>query len=169
MDQEPQATTADPAELFAAYLRYYREAAIAKVAALTDDEQRSSRLPSGWTPLELLQHLAYMEQRWFSWNFSGAHVDQPWGDRRDGRREERWFVSDDVDLAAVVARLRDGGARTDALLASHPLDEVSRPGPDYPGTPAPLAWICFHVLQEYARHVGHLDIAVELAGGPTGE
>jgi hypothetical protein len=25
------------------------------------------------------------------------------------------------------------------------------------------------VLQEYARHAGHLDLAVELAGGPTGE
>jgi hypothetical protein len=32
-----------------------------------------------------------------------------------------------------------------------------------------LQWICFHVLQEYARHVGHLDVVVELAGGPTGE
>jgi hypothetical protein len=35
--------------------------------------------------------------------------------------------------------------------------------------PPTLGWICFHVLQEYARHVSHLDIAVELAGGPTGE
>ena len=35
--------------------------------------------------------------------------------------------------------------------------------------PPTLSWICFHVLQEYARHVGHLDVAVELAGGPTGE
>jgi hypothetical protein len=32
-----------------------------------------------------------------------------------------------------------------------------------------LAWICFNVLQEYARHAGHLDVAVELAGGAVGE
>jgi len=25
------------------------------------------------------------------------------------------------------------------------------------------------VLQEYARHAGHLDVAVELAGGELGE
>lgn len=31
-----------------------------------------------------------------------------------------------------------------------------------------LAWILFHVLQEYAQHVGHLDIARELADGRTG-
>jgi len=27
----------------------------------------------------------------------------------------------------------------------------------------------FHLLQEYARHVGHLDIVCELAGDRTGE
>ncbi|MEU2984004.1 DUF664 domain-containing protein [Micromonospora aurantiaca] len=27
----------------------------------------------------------------------------------------------------------------------------------------------FHLVQEYARHLGHLDIVAELAGGPTGE
>ena len=38
------------------------------------------------------------------------------------------------------------------------------------GTPPPtLAWICFHVLQEYARHAGHLDVVRELADGATGE
>jgi Protein of unknown function (DUF664) len=32
-----------------------------------------------------------------------------------------------------------------------------------------LAWILFHVLQEYARHAGHLDITRELLDGATGE
>ncbi|MEI5131958.1 DUF664 domain-containing protein [Streptomyces libani] len=32
-----------------------------------------------------------------------------------------------------------------------------------------LIWILFHLLQEYARHVGHLDIARELADGAVGE
>lgn len=163
--QEPAPSTADTAALFAEYLRYYREAAVAKVAALPPDEQRRSRLPSGWTPLELLQHLAHMERRWLRWNFLGEDVDEPWGDRRD----DRWHVADDVTLDDVATMLREGGARTDEVLAAHPLDEVSRPPADYPGPQAPLGWICFHVLQEYARHVGHLDIAVEIAGGPTGE
>jgi len=166
--QEPQPSTnqaAAPAALFAEYLRYYRETAIEKVAALPVAEQRSSRLPSGWTPLELLQHLAYMERRWLCWNFLGVPVEQPWGDRRD----DRWHVADDVDLEQVATMLREVGAGTDEVLASRSLDELSRPPDDYPGPQAPLSWICFHVLQEYARHVGHLDVAVELAGGPTGE
>lgn len=166
---EPQPTAADPATLFAAYLRFYREAAIDKVAALAPEQQRTSRLPSGWTPLELLEHLAHMERRWFAWHFLGEDVDRPWGDRRDGDRDQPWHVPDDVDVDQIAARLREQGARTDELLASHALDEMGRPGPGYPNPAAPLGWICFHVLQEYARHVGHLDIVVEIAGGPTGE
>ncbi|MFF4240156.1 DUF664 domain-containing protein [Actinomadura geliboluensis] len=37
-----------------------------------------------------------------------------------------------------------------------------RPGPS-------LGRILFHLLQEYARHTGHLDIARELIDGETGE
>ena len=65
--------------------------------------------------------------------------------------------------------LRSVGRRTRAVLASTPLERSAAVGGRFEGNPPTLAWICFHVLQEYARHTGHLDIAVELAGGPTGE
>ena len=56
------------------------------------------------------------------------------------------------------------------MLASHALDEHgARPGRGSTATRRRWRWICFHVLQEYARHAGHLDIAVELAGGDVGE
>lgn len=169
MRTPPTPTTADPAALLAGYLRFHRETAIAKVAALPDHEHRVSRVPSGWTPLELLRHLAYMERRWLVWGFLGEAVDDPWGDHTADPSEDRWFVPDDVGVDEVTAMLRETGARVDQVLGSHALDEVAPPGPRFEGEPAPLAWICFHVLQEYARHVGQLDIAVELAGGPTGE
>jgi len=38
-----------------------------------------------------------------------------------------------------------------------------------PRLPPTLGWIFCHVLQEYARHLGHLDVVIELAGGSTGE
>lgn len=162
---EPSGQTADPRELFETYLTYYRETVIAKAESLSAPELRVSRVDTGWTPLELANHLAFMERRWLVWGFLGEHVDDPWGDAVDGR----WSVPDDVGLARVVARLREVGQRTSDVLAAHRLDEVAPPGPRFEGEPATLAWICFHVLQEYARHAGHLDIGVELAGGPTGE
>jgi hypothetical protein len=35
--------------------------------------------------------------------------------------------------------------------------------------PPTLGWIFCHVLQEYARHLGDLDVVIELAGGSLGE
>ena len=162
---EPTGESADSAELFVRYLRFYRETVLRKLSSLSEDELRTSRLPSGWTPLELLTHLAHMERRWFVWGFLGEQVPDPWGDDRDGR----WHVPEEVTLDRLEATLRAMGDRTDALLAEHPLDEVGRPGGRFDGEPPTLAWICFHVLQEYARHAGHLDIVVELAGGTVGE
>ncbi len=152
-------------ELFTLYLDWYRATAIAKVEALHETERRSSRLPSGWTPLEMLTHLAHMERRWFVWGFLGEDVGDPWADRRD----DRWHVPDDIALDDLRTMLHEVGERTSAVLTSTPLEQQAPPGPRFPDEPATLGWICFHVLQEYARHVGHLDIAVELAGGPLGE
>jgi uncharacterized damage-inducible protein DinB len=162
---EPRGGVTDPAALFARYLDYYRETVLRKALSLSEELQRTSRLPSGWTPLEMLSHLAHMERRWMVWGFLGDDVVDPWGDRSG----DRWHVPDDVSTSEVVAMLRAVGERTTALLADHSLDAVAPPGPRFEQEPPTLSWICFHVLQEYARHAGHLDIAVELAGGDVGE
>ena len=90
--------------------------------------------------------------------------DEPW-DGLDHGPEPRWQVPADVTAESLAARLREVGARTTQVLAEHDLDEMPPPSLRWDhtdGTP-PLRWICFHVLHEYARHAGHLDIAVELA------
>jgi hypothetical protein len=52
----------------------------------------------------------------------------------------------------------------------HQLDDVGQPGERWAGAPpAPLRRVLLHLLQEYARHCGHLDIVRELADGTTGE
>jgi len=164
--EEPHWTLgADPATLFGGYLDFYRERSIEKVLALSEAAQRTSNLPTGWTPLELLNHLAHMERRWFVWGFLAEQVEEPLGDEVDGR----WVVPSGREVSDVVTLLRATGERTRHVLAGHPLDEVAAVGGRFHQDPPTLAWICFHVLQEYARHVGHLDIATELAGGPTGE
>jgi len=166
--------------LWAAYLDFFREEAIAKVALLEPKEQRRTRLPSGWTPLELLSHLFHMEQRWLVWGFLGESVAEVWGDWNtaepwadedadEPRPAARWVVPDDVTAEQLADRLRALGRRTTEILASYPPMTVAVEGPRFGTDPATLEWICFHVLQEYARHMGHLDIAVELAAGSRRE
>jgi hypothetical protein len=79
-------------------------------------------------------------------------------------------VPDGVTAAALVERLHAGGERTTAILTSVPLETRGAVGGRFDAEPAPtLAWIGFHVLQEFARHAGHLDVVRELADGATGE
>jgi uncharacterized damage-inducible protein DinB len=163
---EPTAAAASRAEVFLTYLDYFRSTLVAKVEGLPDGEARQSRLPSGWTPAELLKHCQFVEMRWLEWGFAGRDVGDPWGDARDGR----WYVAPEETLGQLVAALRAQAARTRALVRSHNLEDIGQPGERWDGaSPASLERVLFHLLQEYARHLGHLDIASELAGGPTGE
>jgi len=163
---EPTDRAASHAEVFARYLGYFRAQLVVKLRGLPADELRRSRLPSGWTPLELLKHLTYVELRWLEWGFEGREVADPWGDNRGGR----WHVAPEETLDGLVAALQAQAARSERVMARHDLDEVGQPGERWDGAPpATLERILFHLLQEYARHVGHLDIVSEVAGGPTGE
>jgi uncharacterized damage-inducible protein DinB len=163
---EPTAPAASRAEVFLTYLDYFRSTLVSKLSALPDGELRHSRLPSGWAPAELLKHLAYVEMRWLEWGFEGRDVGDPWGDQRD----DRWYVAPEETLAGLVSALQARAARTRAIVAAHDLDDIGQPGDRWDGAPpASLERLLFHLLQEYARHVGHLDIVCELAGGPVGE
>src|SRR6187549_164257 len=99
------------AEVFAGYLDYFRAGIIAKVEALPEHDLRTSRLASGWTPLELVKHLTFVELRWLEWGFEGADVDDPWGDNEDGR----WHVGADEATPDLLAALRDRGRTTAAI------------------------------------------------------
>ncbi len=166
--EPPKSGGAGP-DRWAAYLGWCRQEIIDGVLGLSADEQRRTRVPSGWTPIELLSHVLHMEQRWFVWGFLGEHVAEPWGDwdvdepwstSADGR----WRVPDDVTADQLAQRLVEIGERTSAVLRDFPLDTPAAIGGRFDQDPPTLEWICFHVLAEYARHAGHLDIVVEQAG-----
>ncbi|MGA5816511.1 DinB family protein [Kitasatospora sp. NPDC094028] len=165
---EPDKQLSDPSVLLLDYLDYYRAAIGARIEGMSDADLRTGRLPSGWTALELLKHLVHMEQRWLRWGFRGEEVPAPWGDRGP---EDRWHVGPQETAAGLLAALHAGGAYTRAVASGVPLSTVAEAGGRFPddGAPRPtLGWILFHVLQEYARHAGHLDIVRELTDGVTG-
>jgi uncharacterized damage-inducible protein DinB len=163
---EPTAPAGSRTEVFERYLGFFRDRLAAKLRELPASELRRSRLASGWTPLELLKHLTHVEMRWLEWGFEGRSVPDPWGDRRD----DRWYVAPEESLDGLLAALDAQARRSDAVIAAHGLDEVGQPGERWDGAPpATLERVLFHLLQEYARHLGHLDIVCELAGTAPGE
>lgn len=163
---EPTAPAPSRAEVFLRYLDYFRSRVVDKIEGLPEDDVRQSRLPSGWTALELLKHLTFVELRWLEWGFEGRDFDDPWGDNRDGR----WYVAAEETREELVAALHTQAARTREVIETTELDQLGKPGPRWDGDePPPLERILFHLVQEYARHLGQLDIVVELATGTVGE
>jgi len=163
---EPASLVPSRAEVFLGYLDYFRSRLVSKLEALRSGELRRSRLPSGWTPIELLKHLAHDELRWLEWRFEGRDVGDPWADDRDGR----WHVAAGETLGELVTALHPQAARSRAVVESHDLADVGQPGQGWDAArPAALERVLFHLLQEYARHLGHFDIVTELADGQIGE
>lgn len=160
----------DPHESMASvllgYLDFFRESVIVKESGLTEAQTRGSRVPSGWSPLSLLRHLTWVELRWIVWGFEGQDVPDPWADEQDGR----WFVPDGVSRVDVVADLRAQGEHTRRVVTAHELTDVGQPGPRWDGAPpATLHRVLLHLIQEHARHLGHLDVVRELTDGHIGE
>ena len=174
---EPPKDGPGGAERWVGYLDWVRSDIATKVLSLSYADQRTSQVSSGWTPLELLSHVLHMEQRWFVWGFLGEQVDEPWGDwntdepwRSDDSDETlpaaRWVVADGVTAESLAERLDSVAARTRAVLHGFSLWATAASGGRFCDDPPTLEWICFHVLAEYARHAGHLDIVAELASPP---
>ncbi|KRF04729.1 Mini-circle protein [Nocardioides sp. Soil777] len=162
MSDEPSRSALGGAQRWADYLDWIRAEMVSAVLALAYDDQRTSRVPSGWTPLELLHHVLHMEQRWFVWGFLAEPVADPWGDwSSPDAPEARWAVPSDVTAEELTARLEAVAVRTRGVLRDHALDATASTGGRFDDDPPTLEWICFHVLAEYARHAGHLDIVAE--------
>jgi hypothetical protein len=161
---EPTDPVEDERQVLLRYLDFYRDVLCSKVGGMTVAEQTTSRLPSGWTPLELITHLRHVERRWLEWGFAGEPITDPWADRRG----DRWYTDEDFDALAAALAGQAGVSRR--VVEAHGLDDLGRPSERWAGAdPPPLRRVLLHVLQEYARHCGHIDIVRELADGSTGE
>jgi uncharacterized damage-inducible protein DinB len=163
----PGATVEDPQEMLHAYLDWYRDTLRRKTFGLTEAALRAPVPPLGWSPLGLVRHLGWVERRWMRWGFAAQDV-QPYPPQGEAAE---WEVPDHVPADRVWADYEHEVALSRSLYAGTDLRTRGRTGGRFePGTEPPtLGRILFHLLQEYARHVGHLDIARELIDGTTGE
>ncbi len=146
------------------FLGYQRASVRAILVDLDEAALRTPVLPSGWTPLGLVEHLGYAERHWFQEVFRGSAEPLPWPDARTplvtlratsqvlGFYQDQCRVSD-----AVIA----GSALTATPVGRHPDESLASQTTD-------LRRIILHIIEETARHAGHLDVARELIDGRTG-
>jgi Protein of unknown function (DUF664) len=157
-------------------LRYFldqqRSAVLAIIDGLDQRQLTTPVLPSGWTPIGLVLHLAGAEAAWFQRVVRGTRPQVTWD---DGVEDPPWdpaaaFVTDH-DCGAVIEHYRRQCAISDQVLRTVDLDAplLGEPGFDWPDEPiTDLRWVALHMIEETARHAGHLDAARELLDGVTG-
>jgi hypothetical protein len=130
---------------------------------LTDEQLRRPVLPSAWSSLGLVRHLALdVERFWFRICVAGEQVELP-------TMAGAWEVPGDESPEDVVALYREEGRLADAIVRRTPLDAGPAYWPDFFGDlpPRDLRRTILHVLVETATHAGHLDAVRELIDGRT--
>jgi uncharacterized damage-inducible protein DinB len=93
-----------------AFLDAQRERVFEVVAGLDETQLRTAALPSGWTPLQLVEHLGHAERHWFQEVLLGAADPLPWPDEPDGTRRTTEtvfaFYRDQIARATVGEQCR---------------------------------------------------------------
>jgi uncharacterized damage-inducible protein DinB len=154
------------------FLDQQRRAVLAVVDDLDESQLHTPVLPSGWTPAGLVLHLAQAEGLWFQHVIRGTASRTEWDDG---------LVDPPYDPAGAFATQHSGRAVIDfyrqqcqvsnQIMSSVDVDAPLRGehGLDWPDEPiTDVRWVALHMIEETARHAGHLDAARELLDGVTG-
>jgi uncharacterized damage-inducible protein DinB len=141
-----------------AWLTHLRESAIFKLEDLDDQQLRWAPTPTANSLGSIVMHLGYAERLWLRVIFAGETMDLAW-------RAHMFAVPDGWSADDVVAFYRGETAAADAVLVR----DVNLDAPSAAEIrPTTLRWVVVHLLEETARHVGHMDITRELLDGRTG-
>jgi hypothetical protein len=144
-------------------LDFLRATVVNKVAGLRDEQAfRTPIPPSRLTPAGVVKHLTGVERFWFSIDFGGADLPWPWPD--DDPHGNFRLVEGD-SLATIVSSYLEECERSRAAIENAGLDDRA----ESPEMNFTLRYALAHLIEETARHCGHLDLLRERIDGSTGE
>jgi len=158
--------TFDERTILVQMLQYTQETAVMKVSGLSEELARTAPLPSSplMSPANLLNHLRWVERSWVNADLLGGEDDGPWTEENPDAEFEEGSA---LPLVEVIRLYEEEAARTRAVFAEVDLDMVRRS--ERRPQPVTARWVIQHLIEETARHNGHLDILRELADGTTGD
>ncbi|MGW9032394.1 DinB family protein [Streptomyces sp. NPDC055722] len=145
-----------------------REHVLGILEGLSEENLRRPVLPSGWSCLALLRHLALDVERFW---FPGVIAGEPdVAKQLTTGAQAHWYLPEAMSAKEVFADYRAAIARTDAVLAAAVPEQepAAWPVEIWPTWRLPdVRHILIHVLTEVACHSGHLDATRELIDGTT--
>lgn len=160
---DPQPATDERTTLLE-FLDYYRVVFRRKVEGLDDAQVRTASCPpSDLTPLGMVRHMADVERGWFRRGL-GEEIDF----RLDYSEDEDadFHPGPDDSMTDALAYWDEDVAAARANIERFALDDLLLRGRE------PLKSVrrtVVHMIEEYARHCGHLDLITEAIDGRTGD
>jgi uncharacterized damage-inducible protein DinB len=149
--------------LLTGFLDWYRTVVEHKVEGLTLPDATQLMTATGVSPLGVVAHLAAVEMGWFHETFAGSTLDPAWEDH------DLFRLREDDTVDSVIAEYRQACERSRQVTSFAPtLDDLSVRADEYLGNVS-LRWVLVHMIEETARHAGHLDIMRETIDGQTGD
>jgi len=109
----------------------------------------------------VVRHLRYVERWWFRQVLEGEELAPP---EPADQPDAQFRVLPGVRLADLLADYLAEYRNSEQAFARFDLDAVAR----NPRRPVSCRWVMVHMIEETARHNGHLDILREPLDGTTG-
>ncbi len=151
------------------FLDAQRDSVLSIVEGLDEEAWHRSVVPSGWTPAGLVEHLGGAEWHWFQGVVAGADPSCRLGMWTCLPMTRRQRSSATCPQRRSSISTVTSARSSDAVLAVTPLSAPPRGRHGDPNDEPPnVRWVVLHMIEETARHAGHLDIARELIDGQTG-
>ncbi|OZD12563.1 DinB family protein [Rhodococcus sp. 06-156-3C] len=154
-DAPPPRTGSSEFDTLTGFLGYLRTCVVTKISGIDDERARLSPVHSGTNALGLVWHLAHVER----FTFLGEPVAD-WA--------ATFHVPATTSLHDVVTGYQNAVERADHVIASLTDPSSSAPPRDGHKSAASLRWTLTHMIEETARHAGHLDILCESIDRRTG-
>lgn len=173
MEEDPRAeppTQEDERATLAGFLQWQRETLELKCAGLdAADLSRRSVEPSTLSLLGLVRHLADVERFWFRRLMAGQDAPPRFSSEADPDGDFDGAAPDPALVAEAWDAWRDEVAFAEQFVADAPDLDVIRTIPDDPRGSVSLRWVLVHMIEEYARHLGHADLLRERIDGAVGQ
>jgi uncharacterized damage-inducible protein DinB len=165
-DRPAEGESWDERNLLLTMLRHTQETAVRKVSGLSQDLVSATPLPRSprMALANVLNHLRWVERSWVNDRLLGGEDDGPWTEENPDAEFDEGSA---LPIDEVIRLYEEEAARTRAVFAEHDLDApMAKATPEHPLT---ARWILLHLIEETARHNGHLDILREVADGNVGD
>ncbi|HEY2794555.1 MAG TPA: DinB family protein [Micromonosporaceae bacterium] len=155
---------ADERSTLVDYLRNYRLTLQMKCAGLDATAMAARSVPpSNMSLLGLVRHLAGVERNWFRNDMAGQGTPRLYRSGEDRDEDFNGAVADPDVVAEAWSTWREEVAFAEAYVDEAPDMGLIGAGGNN------LRDIMVHMIEEYARHIGHADFLRERIDGRVGQ